>query len=392
MGDQPAHAKLSPSSASGWMTCAAYPNVQAQYPDTTSAAAAEGTFAHFISDSCFTLDMDAYDFIGVTGKFDGYSFEWTEEDAELLQPGIDRIRELPGKFYGETRVDLSRWMGPGQFGTMDRFVIGEDFAEGDDLKWGRGIPVQAVGNKQVRIYLLGAMALYAPHVTDRDFPIYLNIDQPRCSGGGGRWKMTYGELLDFGEEVRAAAARTYVDNPQRTASKDACLWCKGKHECSTFDAFNLEMLSLEFDDLDTGQIELPDPDGLTHARRRVILDHRQMVTKWLDSLHATVYQAAMRGEDTAGLKLVEGRKGADSWIDPKAAERRLVQLIGDKALKKTLITPTQAGKSISKEDFQPLYNELVKVGERKPTLVDEADERPAIRSLADIATDFDDLD
>lgn len=392
MSDEPAHAKLSPSSASGWMVCPAYPNVQQLYPDSSSAAAAEGTFAHSISDFCLTYGLDAYDLIGTVGKVEGYTFEWAEEDADLLQPGIDWIREQPGTFYGEARVDLSKWMGAGQFGTMDRFVLSDDQAVGSDLKWGRGIPVQAVGNKQVRIYLLGAMNLYAPHITDPKFPIILDIDQPRCGNGGGRWKITLGELWEFGEEVRAAAARTYVDNPERVASKDGCLWCKGKDDCTTFDAFNLEMLSLEFEDLDSGSIELPDPDGLTASRKRVILDHRQMVTKWLDSVHASVYQAAMRGEDTGGLKLVDGRKSPDSWIDPKAAERRLVQLIGDKATKKVLITPTQAGKSISKEDWQPIYTELVKVGERKPTLVDEADERPAIRSLADIATDFDDLD
>lgn len=392
MSDQAAHAKLSPSSASGWMVCAAYPNVQQLYPDNTSSAAAEGSFAHAVSDFCLTNDYDPYDFIGMSGTFDGYTFEWSEEDASFLQPGIDWIREQPGTFYGEQRVDLSEWLGAGQFGTLDRGIIHDDLLIISDLKFGRGIPVQAVGNKQLRIYALGFWRLHASHITDPHFPILIDIDQPRCTNGGGRWKITLGELLEFGEEVRAAAARTYVDNPSRTASKDACLWCKGKHDCATFDAFNLEMLSLEFEDLDDGDIQFPDPAGMTPARRRVILDHRQMITKWLDSVHATVYQAAMAGEDAGGLKLVLGRKGADAWIDPKAAERRLVQLIGDKAIKKSVITPTQAGKSISKEDWQPVFNELVKVGERKPTLVDEADDRPAIRSLADIATDFDDLD
>lgn len=375
------------------MTCADYPNVQQLYRDTSSAAAAEGTFAHFISDNCFTFGMDAYDFIGVTGNFDGYSFTWTEDDAELLQPGIDRIRELPGKFYGETRVDLSRWMGAGQFGTMDRFVIGEDFAEGDDLKWGRGIPVQAVGNKQVRIYLLGAMAMYAPHITDPEFPVYLNIDQPRCASGGGRWKITYGELLEFGEEVRAAAERTYVEHPTRTASKDGCLWCKGKHECATFDAFNLSFLGLDdFSDLDDLDLELPDPDTFTPARRRVIMEHKPMITKWLEGVHASLFRAATTGGDTAGLKLVEGRKNPDKWRDAKAAEKALTARLGaDKSFTKKLITPTQAGKKISAEDWNPIFSEHVIVGARKPTLVDEADDRPAIESFAD-ASDFDELD
>jgi len=116
------------------------------------------------------------------------------------------------------------------------------------------------------------------------------------------------------------------------------------------------------------------------------------VRKWLDSLHASVYQAALRGEDTGGLKLVSGRKSPDAWTDAKDAEKRLRVLLADKAITTKVIGPAKAAKSISKEDWQPIYNELVKPGERKPTLVDEADERPAIRSLAEIATEFDDLD
>jgi len=201
-----------------------------------------------------------------------------------------------------------------------------------------------------------------------------------------------GELWAFGEEVKAAAARTMLPHPPRTASKDACLWCAGKHECATYDAFNLEMLSLEFEDLDDGDVVLPHPEAMTPARRRVILDHSAMVRKWLDSLHVTVYQAAMRGEDTGGLKLVSGRKSPDAWTDAKTAEKRLRALLADKAVTTKVIGPAKAAKSISKEDWQPIYNELVKPGERKPTLVDEADERPALASLVDAFDDMDDAE
>lgn len=409
------HAKLSPSSASGWMQCPAYPDVNAQYLNEDNEAASEGTSAHAISDFCLTHGFDAYDLIGTVTNITGkrrktvkdssgklvktdeveqvrWSFTWTEDDAELLQPGIDWIREQEGTFYGEARVDLSDWLGENQFGTMDRVVLSEKGILVSDLKWGRGIPVQAVGNKQLRLYALGAWKKYASHITDPAFPVTIHIDQPRNSAGGGLWTITLGELWEFGEEARAAAERTRLPNPPRNPSADACLWCAGKDDCDAYHKFNLQMLSLEFEDLDDGEITLPDPNRLTPERMRVILDHTGMIKKWLDGIHANMFQRVMAGDDSAGLKAVEGRKNPDSWKNEAEAERRLVQLLGDKAHKKKLITPTQAGKSISKEDWQPVYNELVKVGERKPTLVDIADDRPAIRSLADIATDFDDLD
>lgn len=417
MSDELAHAKLGPSGAEGWMNCPDYANVQEQYINEDNEAAAEGTAAHAISDFCLTHDLDAYDLIGTVTKITGtvaktirqsdgkliktneteqriWEFTWTEEDANLLQPGIDRIRELDGTFYGETRVDLSEWLGDGQFGTMDRFILGKDFAEGDDLKWGRGIPVQAVGSKQVRLYLLGAMKKYAPHITDPNFPIYVSIDQPRNAAGGGRWKITLGELWAFGEEARAAAAQTRLPNPPRIAGVKQCSWCRGKEDCGEYHKFNLSFLGLDdlsdLDDLD--DLQLDDPDTLTPARRRVILEHAPMIKKWLDGVHASLFRAATTGGDTAGLKLVEGRKSPDKWKDAKAAEKALSErLDADKIFTKKLISPTQAGKKISKEDWTPIFSEHVIVGARKPTLVDEADERPSIESYTD-SSDFDDLD
>ena len=416
LADYTAHAKLSPSSASGWMQCAAYPDVQAQYLNEDNEAAAEGTAAHAISDFCLTYGFDAYDMIGTVTNITGrrykrvkdssgkliktdevehvtWSFTWTEEDAELLQPGIDRIRELDGEFFGETRVDLSEWLGDGQFGTMDRFILGKDFAEGNDLKWGRGIPVQAVNSKQVRLYLLGAMKKHAPHITDPNFPIYVSIDQPRNAAGGGIWKITLGELREFGEEARVAAEATRQPNPPRNPSADACLWCAGRDECDAYHKFNLSFLGMDdFSDLDDlDELELPNPETFTPARRRVIMEHAPLIKKWLESIHASLFQAVMNGGDAAGLKLVEGRKNPDKWKDAKAAEKALAARLGDKAFTKKLITPTQAGKAISLEDWKPIYEQHVVVGQRKPTLVDEADDRPAIESFTD-TSDFEDLD
>ncbi len=410
------HARLSPSSATGWMGCPAYPDVNAEYPDEDNKAACEGTAAHGISDFCMAHGFDAYDMIGtvtnITGKVretvrqsDGkliktnkmvpvrYRFEWTEADADLLQPGLDWLREQEGQFFGEKRLDLQRWLGAGQFGTVDRFIVSRNALICGDLKWGRGIPVKAVGNKQTRIYTLGGWQAYAKHVTDPKFPVIINIDQPRNASGGGIWQITLGELLEFGEEVKAAAALTQQDNPPRIPGGDTCLWCKGKDDCEAFQRYNLEMLDIEdFEDLDDiDELPLPDPDRMTPERRRVILDHTPMIKKWLESVHARVFQAAISGGDTGGLKLVEGRKSADKWKDKKAAEKAVVALLGEKGINKKLITPTQAGKKISSEDWKPIFNDHVIIGTRKPTLVDVADDRPAIESFTD-AGDFEDLD
>ena len=410
------HARLSPSSSTGWMQCPAYPDVNARYPDEDNEAASEGTAAHAISDFCLTHGFDAHDMIGtvtnITGKqrktvrqSDGrliktdeleevtFTFTWGEDDADLLQPGLDWVREQPGRFFGEARVDLSDWLGAGQFGTMDRAILSDTQLVVSDLKYGRGIPVQAVGNKQLRIYALGAWKAYASHITDPKFPVIINIDQPRNAAGGGIWEITLGELLEFGEEVKAAAARTLQPNPPRIPSVDGCLWCKGKDDCDAFHEYNLQMLGIDdFEDLDDlDELVLPDLTKFTPQRRRVILEHTPMIKKWLDGVHASIFTAATNGGDTAGMKLVDGRKSPDKWKDAKQAEKALTEKLGEKSFTKKLITPTQAGKAIGSEGWKTIFEEYVIVGKRKPTLVDEADARPALESFTD-ATDFDDLD
>jgi len=274
----------------------------------------------------------------------------------------------------------------------DRVILSNDQIIVSDLKYGRGIPVQAVGSKQLRLYALGAWRKYASHITDPDFPVLIHIDQPRNSAGGGLWRITLGDLWQFGEEARAAAERTRLPNPPRIAGAAQCLFCAGKDDCNEHHRFNLSFLGLDdFSDLDDLDLELTDPDTFTPARRRVIMEHKPMITKWLDGVHASLFRAATSGGDTAGLKLVEGRKSPDKYRDPKSAEKALVPLLAEKAFTKKLITPTQAGKTISPEDWKPIFAEHVIVGARKPTLVDEADDRPAIESFDD-ASDFDELD
>lgn len=397
--DLPAHAKLSPSSASMWMTCAGSVEANDGLPDDTSEFAAEGTVAHLISDRCMEEGSDAYDFIGQQFEADGFTFVWDDESAELLQPGIDWLREQPGDFFGEHKVDLSHWLGPDQFGTLDRGLIFCDPATGEwwivinDLKWGRGVPVQAVRNKQLMLYALG----FWWNVARRRIPdgakvnFRIVIDQPRCAGGGGEWLTTLDELLAFGEEARAAAAHALTPGAPRTASADGCLWCRRRKfaatepgalsGCKTYDEFMLEFFAMSFDDLDSAtEIRMPDDIGVD--RRGQILLHRGVIEKWLETLHAQTIADALRGDPTGPVKAVEGRKSPDKFNDPTAAMNMVLALHGDHLTTRKVKTPTQIGKEVPREELW-WFDLFVKRGERKPTLVPVEDARPALTTYVD---------
>lgn len=385
-----AHARLSPSSASAWMTCAGYPNANEGLPDETSAFAAEGTAAHAISDDCLQFGFDPWDFVGQVLHVDGYAIEFDEDMADALAPGIEWIRAQEGQFFGERRVNLSSWLGPDQFGTLDRGIVRSDLIIISDLKFGRGIPVSPVRNKQLMLYALGFWDNVARHISDaREFLIH--IDQPRCGGGGGEWRVSLDELLAFGDEARQAAEATRAPDAPRKASKDACLWCRRKNApggCPTYEAFNLDLIGQKFGDLDSDE-PLRLPPALTPERRSYVLQHAKMIEGWLEDLHTATLQDALRGDPTPGLKAVEGRKAPDKWRDAEAAMQVVRPILGDRAVTIKLITPTQCNKLLKSDLDRELVAPSILVGERKPALVPEDDDRPA---LAPITSKFDEVE
>lgn len=381
----PAHARLSPSAADSWMVCPDYPNAVEGLPNESSEFAAEGTAAHAISDTALDLQMDAYDFIGHRTKIEQWTFEWTLDDADYLQPGIDEIRSFDGQFFGEHKVDLSKWLGPQQFGTLDRGVVGKDLIVVGDLKWGRGVPVQAVGNRQIRLYALGFWWNVARHITKATEFLFI-IDQPRHSSGGGRWRQSLDQLLAFGDEALRAADATRLPNPPRVASEKGCMWCARRDApggCQTHQEFMLDLIGMKFEDLDSPEPPAIVKSPLTPERRTYLLDHKSMLEKWLEALHVQAIDDAMAGRPVPGKKLVEGRRPARKWKDNDKIEPAVEAVLGADAWARKLKSPTQVEKEIGKEEFADRFGPLVNYGDPKPVLVSEHDDRPAITPMAD---------
>lgn len=76
------------------MTCPGSVRENRGLPDDQSWEAAEGTAAHAILELCLETGTDADGWIGHKQTVGRWEFEWTEDDAMLLQPGIDRIRSF----------------------------------------------------------------------------------------------------------------------------------------------------------------------------------------------------------------------------------------------------------------------------------------------------------
>lgn len=385
----PAHAPYGPSQAEGYTTCLDYVNANEGLPDDTSKVAAEGTVAHGISDMCLRLGLDAHDFIGTITKLLEWDFEWTEDDAELLQRGMERIRRFEGQFFGEFRVDISEWTIDGQFGTCDRGVITSDLIVVDDLKWGRHVPVTPFENKQTALYGLGFWRKYAPHRTDPNTQFLLSIDQPRNAGGGGEWRTNLKTLLEMGEWIKGRVELGRQPNPPRTASLKGCMWCRRRKApggCATFEKFGIGLLGLDFTELDRSRMldVLPlapsGSEGMSPERRAFIVRHKSMIVKWLEFLEEQHLADTLAGLPAGELKAVEGKKGLDVWHKLPGLVGKVCAIAGAAALAPAKAkTPLQLSKLVTPEQ-QTLLEPLIKRGERKPILVPLDDARPALVS------------
>lgn len=384
-----AHARLGPSDSSRWLNCPGSINFTRHYANESSAAADEGTVAHWVREQCLELGFDSYDFLGTRMTLNGVTWEVDDEMAEALVEGIDLIREVDGPMFVEKRLDLGRWM-PGQFGTLDCGIAGKDVILISDLKYGRGVAVSAVKNTQQMIYALGFWDNIARHVTDAQ-RFRIVIDQPRNAAGGGEWEVSLGDLLAFGETLKEKASATLDENAPLCASKAACTWCPAANMpgrqggCPAHAKWQLDQIELDFEDLDeaaaSGTPWAPPPvEGLTPERLVQISLAKSGLEKFLEYAHAKALQHIMDYGPTGGQKVVLGRRPPQKWRNADAAEAFMCQqLPSANPFNKKMKTPTQAAAEMGKKYEIPAA--LVERGQPKPIMVPVEDARPSIMTL-----------
>lgn len=403
------HAKFGPSSADRWMVCTASMGEIDRLrksgeiaANESSIFADEGTVAHQIREESLLLGMDAHDFTGNKITIGANAFDVDVTMAEHLQPGIDWMREMLDEIDVEIRVKLDPWM-PDQFGTMDAGGIFHNQSKGyntllsSDLKYGVGVPVQAVGSRQIRIYALG----YWHHLGRPDVgTVLMNIDQPRC-GGMKFWEIPLSELLDFGKEVSAAYLRIQTGDVEFAPSEKTCKWCPVKNTtrgCPAYDDMMYAVFADAFDDTAEvlGEPQFQNTSQLTSAKRYFIVKNAKLATKWLAKLHDDSLDAAISGTPDPGSKAVIGQKGNRVMSDKPLGEKLLYDAIGMDAYKPlSVIGVTEIEKQLKPgvrkkghPDTWRRIGEILTQSDGKPILVDETDPREAITPLSD---EFDDL-
>lgn len=378
------HSKRPASASARWLHCPGSIRISEQCPDgnTDSAYAQEGTLAHEIAELKLRIATDKSVKAADLKKLSKDPM-WTGEMDEATDFYRDLVLEhLAAESEGaelmiEQRVDFSEWV-PGGFGTSDAVIIGEDTIEIIDLKYGKGIRVDATENSQMRLYALGAFQIFGDLY---DFEqVRMTICQPRLDHVSTE-EMTVKDLLAWADEVVVPAAEESEREDAHTEAGDWCRWCPGRAVCRTRAEANLELARHDF----------KRPDLLSDDEIGEVLAKADALTAWAADIEAYALQQAIDGKHYDGWKLVEGRSVRKYADELKVSEA--LQKIGYKEAvlyERKLLGITAMEKLVGKKKLTETLGDLIIKPAGKPVLVPQSDKREEIKGAASAAADFSD--
>ena len=408
MGTPTQHAKCSASHSGCWLNCTMAPTYEAQFPDEPPGEAArEGTLAHRICE--LTAEFKAGQ---ITKRRYNSQIKKCRED-ELFDEEMLRTAEIysqylwektmsfPGKPYQvqEARVDFSDYV-PEGFGTCDSIIIGGHELHITDYKHGKGIPVSAENNSQMRLYALGALKQYGMFYEIRT--VTMAIVQPRISEEIQEETITADELRAWGEQIKPIARKAYTGEGAEFKEGPWCknYFCKGRAVCRA-RAENMtaleDFMGLQVDGKLTDQ-EKADrtaaidagfiiPSVLTDEDVADLLFRGERLLSWYNELKDYALDAILSGKDIPGWKVVAGRSNR-AFDDTDAALDAIRQAGYDEAMlyERKPKTLTELEKMMGKKEFSEVVGNHVVKPVGKPTLVDQSDKRePYSPAAADFA-------
>lgn len=423
------HAKLSPSSAHRWLNCAGSMILEKDFPDSSSEHAELGTAAHFLASECLEQGKDATDFLNRQIYLVNGVAHWWErpetinistfytvdlEMTENIQKYLDAVRSQSegNQLLVEQRVSFGSRIGSeNAFGTADAIILTADEIQVHDLKYGRGVKVDATGNEQLNLYGLGALEEFGMFGDYKQ--VRKVIHQPRI-GHYSEEVVTIAELEEFEQEVKKGVAHIRaleigLEDGDGGAIADfegsfnpgekQCQWCKAKAVCPALANHLMETMLGEFENLDEVELQTAVPE----ATAQIVSYENDRLSKfyaaiplfenWIKAVDAAVHEKLHAGEVVPGFKLVEGRKGSRKWSDDKEAEElfKSMRLKTEQMYDLKVISPTTAAKLQKENIIGPRQwskvEALITQNDGKPTVAAESDKRPAL----DMTPQFEDL-
>ena len=381
------HAILSASGAERWMACPPSARLEQTFPDSTSAFAEEGTHAHALAELMLRKRyMTGLGPRAFQKALDGLTADprYTVEMPEHVKTYTDYVEErynaalavcMDPLIAVEQRLDLTRWV-PEAFGTGDAIIVADGTLEIIDLKYGKGIPVQAEGNPQLRLYGLGAYAAFC--MLYDISTVRMTVVQPRLDNITTETLST-SELLNWAESQVRPVAELAIKGLGEFETGAHCRFCRAAAVCRK----RAETM------MATAAYDFKVPPVLEDDEIPAILEIADELSEWINAITSYALRAAEAGARFAGWKLVEGR-ATRRYANEDAVLERLKFSGFEEAIitKRSLLGLTEMEKTIGKKPFAEILGELIIRPAGKPALVRATDKRPELQSAATAETDF----
>lgn len=380
-----AHALLAASHASRWMNCPPSARLEeaweAEHPSESSVYAEEGTLAHEIAEALLKAEVEGKEFD--MSKFEEnplFSDDMYDYVCDYVRYVLDVFEEVKGKtpdaiLIVEKRLDFSHVVKDG-FGTGDVCIIADDFLHIIDLKFGKGVKVEAQKNSQLMLYAIGALRefdiMYDIH------RVALHIVQPRIQNFSS-WETSVEELYQWSEKgVKPAAKKAYEGKGVQKAGSH-CKFCKVKSVCATLASNSLAL----------SKLGMKNPHLLTEKQLMEAYEKIPSLIEWANSVSEYVLKQAVNGNIPRGYKVVEGTSRR-KWSDEDKVRETLKEEGFEESqyMKKTLKGIGDIEKLVGKKVFPGMFEDLVTKSQGAPTLVKEDDPRPQMQSLEQAKSDF----
>ena len=372
------HSKLfSPSASARLLTCPGSAKASEGIPDQESLFAAEGHDAHALAEIrlCERLGLQTNekieDLTFYNREMEDYISDYVsyvlEKVASIKKDCPDAIVLIEQK-VAAVRYDESL------FGSTDVAIIADKVLTIIDLKYGRGVLVNAKENTQEMCYGLCAMETFGNLYDIED--INLCIFQPRLSNVS-EWSLTVKELYKWADEILKPGIEKIRAGSEEFHPSRHCVFCKAKPLCKALRDQKLELAKHEFRPaflMDDSEIE-------------EVLDKADDFVNWINSVKEFALEDAMKGKKYDHYKLVEGRSNR-KYID----ETKVINVVkeaGYNPYEEKLLSVTGMQSRLGKARFEELLGNLVVKPRGKLTLVSRDDKRPEVNPAS---VDFMNLD
>lgn len=369
------HAVLSASGSHRWLNCTPSARLELEFENTGSEAAREGTAAHALCEHKLkralhmrsrrpASDYDSDEMEECTDAYVDFVMEQYETAKQVCEDPVILI---------EQRLDFSCYV-PDGFGTGDCLIISDDRLHIIDFKYGMGVLVEAEGNPQMKLYALGALAVYDTLYDIRE--VSMTIFQPRRENVS-TWTIPVEDLKAWAENELKPRAKMAYDGEGEYLPGEWCTFCRAAVRCRARAEEKLKLAQTEF----------RMPPLLTDAEIEDILAVLPDLTKWANEIAAYALDAALNhGKEWNGFKVVEGRS-VRKYRDEAAVAEAAKEAGYKDIYRQSLIPLTEMQRLMGKDRFEEILGGLITKAPGRPTLVPKSDRRPAM-SVSNAINEF----